>query len=333
MRLPIDIGMLRELMRAAAAPLPGDAADYRISTAIGSAFLGRGRSGRITLLVPLTAAVGAVGRSGGGFTLTSAPRVVFDHESRRWEQPAAILECTDERLGDAFLVLVMDIAQRLPENSSRINWQTVLACVEEWQALLSRRSILSPEEQLGLWGELWVICQAAHADSIAAAWRGPSGEPIDFFHDGIALEVKVSRRAHVHHVSQSQLEAPRGEHESYLLSLWVGTEPVRGVSLGELAEQLLIRVSDPAAFLKQLARAGYSPQDHREYTEGYVPLEPASWFRTCDVPRVRAFDEGITKLRYVVTLDMGKCLDEARMLDLWRHFGHADSAETREHGD
>ena len=43
---------------------------------------------------------------------------------------------------------------------------------------------------------------------------------MDFFFDGVALEVKVSRRTHVHHVSQRQIDLPVGEHKAYLLSIW-----------------------------------------------------------------------------------------------------------------
>lgn len=333
MSLPIDIVRLRDILSASRAPRSGEAEDYRIYGSMGASFLGRGRSGRVTLLVPLIAAVGAVGRSGGGFTLTSAPRVAFTHEARQWEQPAAILECTDERLGDVFLVLVADIARRLPEATSGISWQKVLAFVEEWQALLSRRKVLSPEEQLGLWGELWVIRKSEHPGRLVAAWRGPFGEPVDFLYDGLSLEVKASRRAHVHHVSRSQVEEPTGGYESFLISLWLGTDPARGVSLKELADQVLQRVDDPSAFLRTLARVGYSPLDHNEYAERFVLLEPASWFRVDDVPRVRAVDDGISNLRYVVTLDLNKSLDEARTVELWRRFGCDDAAGGSEQGN
>lgn len=304
------------------APLPSldEADDYRIAIPVGPTFLARGRSGAAALLVPLTKIGGAVGRFGGGFALTSVPRVAFQHAGRRWEQPAAVLECTDQNLVDAFLVLVTDIGRRLIASAEGVTWQNILACVEEWQALLGRRATLSVEEQLGLWGELWVISRAGEADALVAAWRGPEGQPIDFFHDGIGLEVKVSRRPHVHHVSQTQVDFPRGDYLSYFLSIWVDVDPVRGLSLSELVDRLLNSVSDPGAFLKQLADAGYSPHERAAYATRFVPLEAPLWFRSESIPRVHAIDPGVSHLRYMVMLDVDACVTRDQVTHLWRHF-------------
>jgi hypothetical protein len=129
--------------------------------------------------------------------------------------------------------------------------------------------------------------------------------------------VKVSRRAHVHHVSQTQVDAPRGAHDVYFVSLWVSPDPVRGVSLTELVDALSNRVGDPPSFLKQLARTGYSPLDRETYTTRLLVLESPRWFHSKDVPRVRAYDEGVSQLRYVVTLDADACLEEAEAAALW----------------
>jgi hypothetical protein len=325
MPLQTEVARLRQITDAVRPPPAGGTEDYRISAELGAALLGRGRSGRVALLVPIASAAGAVGRSGGGFTLSSSAKVVFEHHGRRWEQPSAILECTDVSVEDAFLVLVSDIAARLGSRASDVTWRDVLASVEEWQALLGRRSLLTSEEQLGLWGELWVIQRASYPDQLVAAWRGPSRDPVDFFCDGMGVEIKTSRRSHVHHVAQSQVDDPSGDNESYLLSLWVGSDPVRGSSLGQIVADILGRLDDPAAFLRKLGAAGYSPQDQQEYSEKYVTLEPASWFHIRDVPRVRAVDDGVYDLRYTVALDMGRRIDDAHALGLWSRLGCAKS--------
>lgn len=313
---------LREALAAIGTPSADDANDYRIATSVGPAFLARARSGAPTLLIPLDFAPVTVGRRGGGFSLTPAPRVAFEHAGRRWEQAAATLECTESNLVDAFFVLVVDIARRLAA-AGEISWPTILAWVEEWQMLLARRAALTAEQQLGLWGELWVISKAANPDPLVTAWRGPEGEAVDFFFDGVALEVKVSRRAHVHHVSQRQIDLPVGAHKAYLLSVWVGIEPVRGISLAELVEAALARVSDAPALLKQIALLGYSPLDRDQYATRFTPLETPLWFRAEDVPRVRAIDPGISQVRYVVTLDIDRSIASEVASGLWRHFCQA----------
>jgi Putative PD-(D/E)XK family member, (DUF4420) len=315
---------LRESIAAVDAPLTDEDNDYRIATSVGPAFLARARSGAPTLLIPLDVAPVTVGRRGGGFSLTPASRVAFEYGGRRWDQAAAALECTEFQLFDAFLVLVMDISRRLALSASETTWPTILALVEEWQTLLARRAVLTVEQQLGLWGELWVISKAVNPDPLVAAWRGPEGEATDFFFDGIALEVKVSRRAHVHHVSQRQVEMPVGVHKAYLLSVWVGVEPVRGTSLAELVDTALARVSDAPALLKQVALLGYTPLDRDQYGTRFIPLDPPRWFRAEDVPRVRVIDPGISQVRYVVTLDIDRALAGELASGLWCHFCQAE---------
>jgi hypothetical protein len=320
MATEISVPVLREVLARTGAPSVEDQSDYRIAASLGSAFLARGRSGRVTLLVPLPRTGGAVGRSGGGFTLSSAPQVAFDHGGRNWNQASAILECTDDKLADAFLVLVLDLTRRMNSNSGEITWPLILNWVEEWQFLLGRKHLLSPEQQLGLWGELWVMSRATNADSLFGAWLGPDQEPVDFFYDAIGLEVKVTRHANVHHVSQTQVERPRGEFKTYLLSIWVGVDSNQGISLAEKVDLLLNRVSDPTAFLRRLAQVGYSPHDRGEYDTKFLVLEAPRWFRAEEVPRVREIDEGVSNVRYVVTLDVDDCLDPEQSLSLGRHF-------------
>src|SRR5262249_2258500 len=133
MKSSSEAASLKEAMAAVAAPSADEPDDYRIATSIGPAFLARGRSGAPTLLVPLDGVPVAVGRRGGGFSLSPVTRVAFEYAGRRWEQAAAALECTESALVDAFLVLVLDVCRRLSSAVSGTTWQTILAWVEEWQ--------------------------------------------------------------------------------------------------------------------------------------------------------------------------------------------------------
>jgi putative PD-(D/E)XK family protein DUF4420 len=320
MAIQTDIPTLREAFSRTGAPSVEDKSDYRIAASLGSAFLARSRSGRVTLLVPLSQAGGAVGRSGGGFTLSSAPQVAFVHNGRHWDQASAVLECTDDQLADSFLVLVLDLVRRMASSSDEVTWPLILMWVEEWQYLLGRKHLLSPEQQLGLWGELWVISQALNADSLFGAWLGPDQEAVDFFYDAIGIEVKVSRRAHIHHVSQTQIDRPRGEFKTYLLSIWVGVDSTQGVSLAEQVDLLLNKVSDPTSFLRRLAQVGYTPHDRGEYGTRFLVLEEPKWFRTEDVPCVREIDEGVSNVRYIVTLDVDLALDPKESFAIGQHF-------------
>ena len=83
-------------------------------------------------------------------------------------------------------------------------------------------------------------------------------------------------------------------------------------------------VSDAPALLKQIALLGYSPLDRDQYGTRFIPLETPRWFRAEDVPRVRAFDPGISQVRYVVTLDIDRSLASEGASGLWRHFCQAE---------
>lgn len=324
--MSVHASALKNAFESVDAPSPDDEDDYAIARSAGCGYLALARSGAPTFLVPLSATAGVgVGRSGGGFSLRSASRVAFRYDARKWDQAAAALECTDTELMDTFCVLVLDLIKRLDASPLEVTWSKILAWLDEWQALLGRRGGLTTEQQLGLWGELWLVSRAAHADRLVEAWRGPDRDAVDFFLDGIGLEVKVSRNAHVHYVSQRQVDLPVGQNAAYLLSLWVAPEPVRGVSLAQLVDLLLATVSDSARFLKHVALLGYSLIDREQYTTRYVALDAPLWFQVADVPRVRAADSGISQIRYVVTLNPDKCVGEEIERNLWRHLCEVDS--------
>jgi hypothetical protein len=88
-------------------------------------------------------------------------------------------------------------------------------CVTRWTDLLRQASLLSPERQLGLIGELWLlsrlVAQLGPADALAA-WTGPTQAAHDFRFGRFELEVKTTtgeRRVHV--ISgDTQLRASEG---------------------------------------------------------------------------------------------------------------------------
>lgn len=292
--------------------------DYQIAGAVGPTYLARSPQGAPSLLVPFESVSQGIGRSGGGFSLTSAAKVAFELSGKRWEQPAAILECIEPSLFDIFLVLASDIAQRLSVGT--VTWANLVTCVEDWQELLGKRSALSVESQLGLWGELWLITQSAHPDSLVAAWRGPERDAVDFFLQGVGIEVKTSRQRRVHHISQSQVDRPKGDFHAFVCSIWVGVDPQQGRSLPELVEHSMKSVSDPAELLRLVGSAGYAPIDREQYPVKYLTLDSPLLFRADDVPRVRVADHGISQLRYVVALDQSNALRDDDAAIVWQRF-------------
>lgn len=322
-------GQLRSAVESVKPPTSSNVYDYRIAKQVGCGYLARARSGSPAYLIPLAGESADVGRRGGGFALNAVSSVAFCYDGRDWNQAAAVLECTDLSLSDTFFVLVLDLNARLERDVPKRRWPLILQWLEEWQALLTRRAALTPEQQLGLWGELWFIARSSRADFLVSAWRGPDTDPVDFFADGLGLEVKASRRAHIHYVSHRQVRSPVGDSESYLLSAWVGVDPTRGVSLIDLVDEIVSTVTDAPKFLKKLSQVGYSIIDRDQYETKYVMLEEPLWFRLVDVPRVRDIDDGVSEIRYVVTLDPEKALNESEVRPLCRRFWNVPWADER----
>lgn len=307
--------------RLAEVGTPPDAVgQYRIVEKLGACFVAVGQGRAAALLVPVNAPPTVPARRGGGYTLVPAAEVRFSFGGREWTQPAIAFECADASLLDTFLVLATDIAERLGGVEAAHLERCLVAAVDEWQTLLATRRALTAERQIGLWGELWLLCEAVNPDRLAAGWRGPEGGTIDFVLGGRGLEVKTSRHRWTHHMSQSQAGAPLGDLDAFLLSTWVAVDPVTGRSLANLADHLLATVTDAPALLRQLLSAGYDPADRDAYSTRYLVLEEPSWFRIPDVPRVTAADPGVSDMRYRVALDGEFALALPLRAELWIHF-------------
>jgi len=300
----------------------GSTPDYVLGEQLGVGHIGLSKDNIPALLVPLSAPPGGVARSAAGCVLKPEESVAFEVHGQRWTQPAAVLECTDPNLLDTFAVLASDVAWRSARPGSVPAWSDVASVVDEWQALLAKSRCLAPEQELGLWGEIRFILDAAEPPRLLRAWTGPDGAPWDFVLGGIAAEVKASRSRLRHLVSQEQVDRPRGDHEAYLVSLWIGEDSALGRNLPNLVDELLERAGDAPWALRRAMEAGYFPSERSAYTRCFLLLERPKWFAACSVPRVRTADPGVSQLRYGIRLDEDSGLQAEEEARLVRHFHH-----------
>lgn len=306
---------------------PVVATDYELLADYDGAFVARSKTGLAALVLPVKElGAAATGRRASGCELVGHASLRFVHRGREWDGAAAALICTEPELVDAFAVLAADVLAR---THGALSWQSIVAVVEEWQTLLTPRGKPSKETELGLWGELWFIEQSRNVGRALSAWRGPDGDATDFFHDGFAAEVKASRTEGQHFVSQAQVDAPVGFHDSWLLSLWAKADPGSVLSVPWLVDAILARAPDQGEALRRLARAGYSPADRREYATSFTLLSAPVWFPVSAVPRVRVADPGVFQLRYRVVLDKSLRADVRTSERLWRHFHEHDYGTER----
>lgn len=287
---------------------PENESEFWLIGRTSASFVGISRSGTPALLLPLSSLPEGVGRSAGGFRLSGVPSVLFETGSRSWTQPAGVLECLDPTSLDAFSSFACDVARRARRLSSGNEWQRILQVVEEWCLLLAKRKRLPIESEIGLWGELWFLLQALDIDSVIGSWSGPDADSVDFMRAGISIEVKTSRSKGQHYVSQTQVTRPKGDTVSYLLSVWVGTDPAQGETLPSLVDKLMSRVADPPSAARLLMTTGYSPTDRKDYQLPLKVLEAPLWYGIEAVPQVRNVDAGVSHLRYVIDLGVASPL-------------------------
>ncbi len=295
--------------------------DYALVARVRQCYGAITRDGLPALVVPLAEVDSrAISKRAAGCELRAIRAARFRYGQEEWEGAAAAIVCNDIDVTEAFSVLAVDIATRLPELAS---WEQIAEIVAEWQALLASAARPSAELELGLWGELWLVYHSSDAATLVAGWRGPERDATDFFIDGVAAEVKASRYARQHHLSLSQVGAPTGMNPSFLLSLWVKQDPVRGVTVKDLVEGIELVVVDRAALLRGLLKAGYSRNSSHAYNTRYVLLAEPEWYPTSEVPTIREADPGVSNVRYQVLLDEERAVDAAKAEELWRHFlGH-----------
>lgn len=124
---------------------------------------------------------------------------------------------------------------------------------------------LGPGEQIGLFGELWVLSNVLFptvGSQICHLWSGPSGERHDFVGQGVHVEVKTTTRSEPRHeISRlDQLRAPSNKRLlliSVLLERTLGGEETLADRVDAIREQLGNDASAMDVFEAQLDRLGW----------------------------------------------------------------------------
>lgn len=165
------------------------------------------------------------------------------------------------------------------------------AALTNLRAILAARRRLSPDQQLGLIGELLVVRRflaAGSEDEVFDWWLGPDAEQHDLALPDHDVEIKTTvaeRRSHViHGVGQLQ---PNPGRALWLLSIQVtragGAE---GFSLSSLVDDVRDRVSNKRERLAEhLAGAGWRVDDADLYRDRYIlRSHPAAYLVDADFP-------------------------------------------------
>lgn len=231
------------------------------------------------------------------------------------------IACLDAQGHAALDTIALEIVDALEAGASIGRVRLVQNVLAKWRRFWSNASqgVLSKEQQLGLFGELWFLCRwlapAVGIEHAVRVWKGPGGARNDFEWPRLAIEVKTSGRidgAHVIHGLEQLLEPCDGQ--LMLFSLLVRDEASASESLSSIVTEVRDAIGDDhsvqSMFDVMLYASGYDDRLTAEYgklmlrirseelykvTEGFPRLVPASI--TGGVPL------GVSGLKYELRLD------------------------------
>jgi hypothetical protein len=215
-----------------------------------------------------------------------------------------------------FYLLLTDIADSIQLDGSTVE-TAVRTRLESWKELLRSVGLLSPERQVGLWGELWLLRRLIKTRDPEAleSWTGPVAEPHDFRIGQTELEVKTTKSRQRYHVINGldQLTPSEGL-KLFLLSLQI--EPAKtddAMSLPQMVaivRKMLDAKPDLLGDFERILRdgCGYYAKDEQNY---------GTQFRLRSVPLLVPVDARFPRLtkknlRDVVGMNVDQRISEVR---------------------
>jgi hypothetical protein len=198
----------------------------------------------------------------------------------------------------------------------------VLETIEEFRgALKPLRPDLTLTEQIGLFGEIWVLLNVLIPNIGARAcylWSGPDAERHDFIGDGVHIEVKTTTKSEdKHEISRiDQLRAPSGKKlllASIQLEKTGGGEKTLATLIDEVTEALGVDGKAIDAFESRLAKMRWHDGLRQSSELKKFNLRDVQIFEVeGSFPRLP--DEyvpprGITAIRYTIDISSRSVLD------------------------
>lgn len=229
--------------------------------------------------------------------------------------------CLDSQGHAALDTIAVELIEALEAGASIGRVRLVQNVLAKWRRFWSANAqgMLSKQEQLGLFGELWFLNRwlvpAMGVSAAVAMWRGPAGARNDFEAPRLAIEVKTTGRvdgAHVIHGLDQLLEPPDGQ--LMLFSLLVRDEASGTESLPAQVAEARELIADDYALQSQfdalIYAAGYDDRHAAEYAKLVLRIRDTGLYKVADgFPRlvpsslVGGMPVGVGVVEYELRLD------------------------------
>lgn len=231
------------------------------------------------------------------------------------------IACLETKGHAALDVVVAELVEALTAGASIGRVRLVQSVLAKWRRFWSgiNHGLLSKEQQLGLFGELWFLSRwlspSIGPRKAVQMWRGPIGARNDFEVSGLGVEVKTSGQldsVHVIHGLEQLLEPLGGALLLYCLS--VSDESSGVESLPDVVKAMRGCLAEDYATLSQfdsmLYASGYEDQHATEYGKLLLRIRSESLFRvTAGFPRLvpesisGGLPQGVGSVTYELRLD------------------------------
>jgi len=224
---------------------------------------------------------------------------------------------------DIFAVLCEDLVTSISsEQDEKSLVRTLLNRFEKWKSLFTKFALqgLTPEEQRGLFGELFFLrkylANQSKVAEVINAWVGTSKEVRDFQYNSWALEVKTTignNHQKVHISSERQLD---NSHLSNLFLYHISLEKAQesGETLNDIINSinliLNIDLTCKNRFKAKLYEAGYFEQQESLYNGiGYHIRKDNFYLVENEFPRIQESEikSGVGDVKYSIILS--QCQD------------------------
>jgi hypothetical protein len=221
---------------------------------------------------------------------------------------------------ELFAAMALDLV-RLLEGLGTTEHNTLpgrlIARIRAWQEFMDKRpaDMLSPESELGLWGELAVldgiIAAGVPAQNAVEAWRGPLDGMQDFAFGRGGIEVKASTSAGSFSAVINSIEQlDDGLCQPLFLAAVRSFVDPSGITLPEMAEAVRRSLSASFACLDAyeglLLRAGLFRMTTDHYTRRFMPKSISLFQVSGAFPRLTRdnIPPAVRKARYELDVDL-----------------------------
>ena len=216
---------------------------------------------------------------------------------------------------DIFAIMVVDVLRTLEAVASaehRDLMDSFLERIREWQAFMARtHRPLSPDAQVGLMGELWMLrllMDSPLGPGALDSWQGPLRAAQDFRVRGAAIEVKSTVRTGAFLAHINSIEQLDSDPSPIFLCAFRFEENTDGTSLVELVTSLRKSFTEAGidrAFEALLMVMGYLDEHAPLYGRILALKEARAFLSEGDMPRlIRAtLPTAVRSAAYVLDLD------------------------------